>query len=287
MPLGVGLEQAPGAVQRALEPQASERVVERLAVQRVVADAVRGEHWQPTSAREFNARAVRAFLFAEQVALQLDIHVAATEDAAHGILVAQVVEQRDQAGRMFLDIGPPGAAGSLCRAQVRAGEQAAEVAIARAGFHQHRQPPVEDRVGHVLADARLVERDLAPDQGPHTRRPGRLEEAGRAGHRIPVAQRQRLVTEVRGLAEQVLRIRGTFQKAEAGRAVKFDVHAPAPLPDEPPAASRTPPRGTIPPWRARNPRGTSALALRHPTPGTASHPASTTRPRHAKARRTP
>ena len=200
MPLGVGLEQAPGLVQRALEPQASERIVERLAVHRVVADAVRGEHWQAMRVREFDPCAVRALLLAKQVALQLDIHVAATEDAAHGILVPQVVQQRNQAGRMFLDIGPQSAAGSLGRAQVRAGEQAAEIAIARTGFNQHRQAPVEDRVGHVLADPRLVERNLAPDQRAHACRAGRLEEAGRTGHRIPVAQRQRLVTEVRGLA---------------------------------------------------------------------------------------
>ena len=212
--LGVGVEQPPRVIQLALETEAGKRVEKMLAILGVVADTVRGKQAQTMRPRKFDAGAIGAFLLAHQMALQFDVHIAGPEDAAHRILVPQIVQQGDEPRGIFLNVLPARPALALGSTQVHAGQQAAEVAVPDAALHQDRQPPIQNCVRRPLLDTLLFERDFAADQRAHADGARSLEQARRSGNRIPVAQRQGRVTETRGRPDQVLRIRRPFQEAE-------------------------------------------------------------------------
>ncbi len=105
MALGVGRQQRAGVVERRLLADAGEHVGEIDAAGARVAYVVRGDQRQPVRARDGDGGAVAPLLGGVVVARDLEVQIAAAEDAAQAIELEQAVGEREQPRRVGLELG--------------------------------------------------------------------------------------------------------------------------------------------------------------------------------------
>ena len=121
--------------------------------------------------------------------------------------------EADQAAREFGEFLQRGRAFAFRRAQFHAGDQAAEVLVAFAGF------------GQQGIGASVGAGDFAADVGAHAGLLGGHVEARRAVDAVAVEQRHGGHVEAARSAGKLFRHAGAFEKAEGGAGVEFDVSA--------------------------------------------------------------
>jgi hypothetical protein len=177
-----------------------------------------------------------------EVALQLDEHVGAAENADEAVeqpadAVLARVEQRAAAERDE----PLGAAVELLErerplpfrgAHLHARHQPAQVLVAALALDEHRQRPCVPR--SVVGDPRPAipgarrnrrrDRELGADDGAQPGALRRLVKARRPVDAVGIEQRDRRIAERRGALDERFRKRCALQKAEGRRRVELDVH---------------------------------------------------------------
>ena len=138
--LGISCQPSSRGIERRVVPHAGEHVEERTLGRRGAPHVVGGDDRHAKRARQLGQRRVLTFLVAQEMALQLDAHVAATEETD------QPIEQSTDAVMPRIEHGParerhePGGEAvellererpfSLWRAQLHAGHEAAEILVA-------------------------------------------------------------------------------------------------------------------------------------------------------------
>ena len=233
IPLGVLREPPPRGVERGAVRDARQHV-EQLAVRRRgEPDAVGGHDRHMKRSRQRGERRVVGFLVAEQMALQFDAHIAASEEsdeaiqkAAHAVVPAveqrRAAERHQPAGPAF-ELFEGQHAFTLWGAHLHARHEAAEISVTLLRLNENGQTPRRDR-GFGLWDLGFRDRQLGADDGAQSRFPRRLVEPRRTVDAIGVQQRQRRVAERGGALDQRFRQRGALEETESGRAMEFDVH---------------------------------------------------------------
>ena len=141
--LGVGRQPPAGQAQRQVLADAGEHVGQRPLLGRGKAHAAGGHHRHPERRRQARQRVVVVLLIAPQVALQLDAHLGAAEDADQPIQQPADAEaigaqqrlpgQRDEAGDVAVEILERQRAFAFRRAQVHRREETAEFATRPGG----------------------------------------------------------------------------------------------------------------------------------------------------------
>ena len=224
--LAIDAEVGAGRVEVGVVAQAGEDIEHFPALGRGLGDPAGGQQRHPVRGGEVLQRAVPAGLAPEVLALDLGVHLPVPEgadDALHhriGIAAGadgpqhralQVARERDQA------CGEPGqfvpADGGLVlgRAQVGLREQSAEVPVALARAHQHRQ------------HRSVVHRQFRAEDRPDALLAGGVEDPWRAVKPHAIAHRQRRQAQAGGGAGELLGQRGAAQEAERAPGVQFDV----------------------------------------------------------------
>ena len=150
-------------------------------------------------------RLVFGLFLAVVMALQFGVDVAASEDVEQALV--GMAGEADQPAREFRELFQGGGAFALLGSQLHAGDQAAEVAVAFARFHQQR---IGEPVG--AGDLRA---DVRADSGflrSHV-------EARRAVHAVAVDERHGGHAETGAGSREFFGHGRTFEKAEAGAGV--------------------------------------------------------------------
>ncbi len=231
MPLRIAGQQASRFRQRGFVMQAGEDV-EHFAPDRCrMTNAVGGDQGKLHAAREIQRRLVAGFFVAIEVALQLDEDVAAAEDtreAIHGFRSVAVFESKRE--RTFVAAGKTNqAAGELGKiverggrlfaglrnlrsgAQLHACDEAAEILIALAGFHEEG------------VTAAILRGDFGADMRANRGLLRSHVKSRRTVEAIDVGQRHRWAAMRRGDRSIVLRNTGAAQKTEGGAGMQLDV----------------------------------------------------------------
>ncbi len=138
--LGVSRQPSAGGIERGVMPHAGEHVEERAIGRRRAAHVVGGDDRHAKPAGELDQRRVLTFLVAQEMALQLDAHVAATEETDQAIeqpthAVMPRIEQRptrerDEPSGEALELLERERALSLGGAQLHARHEATEIFVA-------------------------------------------------------------------------------------------------------------------------------------------------------------
>ena len=193
-------------------------------LERRVAHAVRGHGAQAERVGQVQERLVGGFLLAAPVALDVEEDAAGPErldDARQPVGVERArarrlerldARQRHEPARealQHLEAQPPLA---LRDAVLHPRDEPAQVSVAALRLDQERQ------------DASTVEAQLRPDDRPDAAGFRRLEEARRTGEAVAVDERHRVVAELRGPLDQVLRQRRPAQEREGRGGVELDGH---------------------------------------------------------------
>ncbi len=220
-------------------PDAGQDIVERAIRRLGEADAVGRDDRQVERGRQIAQRVIAGFFVAEQVALQLEIHAVATEEADEAIdqpadAKARRVQhgpsaQRDEPDRRAVQIVERQRALSFStpprrrarwgpgdgRPHLHRGQQTTEIAISLLRLDEDGE--AEDRV-------RDSHRQLRTDDGPDTGFFGREMHARRAVDAVAIEQCERRVAERDSPIDQRFRQRGAVEKRKCRRSVKLDVH---------------------------------------------------------------
>ena len=209
--LGVPAERASGCIERRLQADAGERVVERLELRRGVADPAAGDHSQAAGARGVESAAVLALLGRIEVALHLGVDRLGAQRAGRGDqLVGRAGGQRDEPAAEVRELHERHPALALLAAVVAQGEQPAEVLVALAVLAQERQ------------GAGPLDFQLGPDERAHAGVARRRMEARRAVDAAHVGQPEDRVPCLGGRGGEVLGKRGSVQEAEGAARVQLD-----------------------------------------------------------------
>ena len=138
--LGVSCQPSSRGIERGVMPHAGEHVEERSIGRRRATHIVGGDDRHAKPAGELDQRRVLTFLVTQEVALQLDAHVAATEqthqsieqapDAVMAHIEQRPTRERDEPGGEALELLERKGAFALWRAQLHARHEAAEVFVA-------------------------------------------------------------------------------------------------------------------------------------------------------------
>ena len=177
--LGVAAQSPSRLRQRRLVADAGEDVVERAIGGFGEAHAVGREDRHVEGGGEIAQRVIVGFLVAEEMALELEIGAGAPEDADQAIDESADAErraaqhgaaaERDEPGRVAVDLVERQRPFPLRRAQLRHGQETAQVAVAGLGFDEDGE--LEDRVRGRGARGegggiRNVDRSRRPRLGP-------------------------------------------------------------------------------------------------------------------------
>ena len=219
-------------VERGVDADRHQRVLQRAAAAAVHVHVVRRHHRQPEPARErppgLHADAVAAL----ERPLQLDPqpplerlgqppHLRLALDP-----VAGAAGQAEQPAGQLEHVGERrgglrgGAVGTVAGVGVRAGDELAQVLVAVPLGDQQREVPV------LAAD---VDRQLAAGDRLQARRGGRLREHERAAEVVVVGQRERRVPLQDGAVDQLLGVGGAVQEGEGGVAVELGIGSHLPI----------------------------------------------------------
>ncbi len=251
----VRFQPSPRRIQGQALTNAAEYVGEILRSGLGVTDAAGGDQGQTKAAGDFDQGAVLQFFLSQSVALEFDGKAAAEDRAQSLERAAGVVESTmdeplsDEALRPagqaveppgeFLDDGPRGPGPALGLTAGGLGQDAAEIAVARAVFDQQDEArqgrarrrrildqPQRSRRSLGGRDRHLpvVQHDLRTDDGTDTGGPGGLEEAGRPGEGVAVDQGHRRKFECSGPRDEVLGQGRPLEKGEGRGDVEFGVH---------------------------------------------------------------
>ena len=207
--LRIAFEQPAGLRKRRFVADAGEHVEQFALRGSRVGHSVSGHQRNAEPPRAFDNHPVARFFLAVVMALDLGVDVAASEDIEQPL--AGMARDADQAAREFGELVERGRAFAFFGAQLHAGNQAAEVLIAFAGFSKQGIGGAVDAID-FRADMRADPRFLR----------GHVE-ARSAVDAVAVHQRHGRHAEFRARAGQFLGHGSAFQKAEAGARVKFDV----------------------------------------------------------------
>ena len=233
--LAVAREQPARGLERGVLADAREHVEQRAVPARDQLGLVGGERGQAQPRGLAAQPLVARLLRAAQVALQLREDVGAAVDAdeplealAPGIRArarqrgrhrtAAPAGQADEAARELGQLLERGGAFPLRRAHLHAGQQAAEVLIPLAIFHQQRQP------------AAVGQRDLRAHQRREAEPVAGAIEPGRAVDAVGVQQRDGGLLEPRRALGQRFGQRRRLEKAEGTPGMQLDEHMGSPSP---------------------------------------------------------
>jgi hypothetical protein len=160
------------------------------------------------------------------MALQLDVHVVATEDADHSIektadAVAAIergaAHQRHQSPRGPVHLLERQRALAFRRAELHAGDQPAEVLIPLGRFAQDREQPAG------VAPTR-PNRQLRADNWLYSGGLCGFMKSRDAVDAVAIDERQRPVADLHRSVDEDLGKRRTLKKAEGRRGVELDIH---------------------------------------------------------------
>src|SRR5688572_18611116 len=114
---------------------------------------------------------------------------------------------------------------ALRRFQLRARDDAAEIAVALGRLHQHRQRPRRGRPGRPLREFGIrSHRQLGADDGLEARLLRGTVELRRAVETVTVKERDRGITELRRAVDERRGERRGVEKGKRRGGVEFEVH---------------------------------------------------------------
>ncbi len=208
--LGVTFQQPAGIGEGDVIADAGENVEEFALLASGVGRAVGGDERDGEVARAVDGGLIVGLFFALVVALNLGIKMLAAEDIEQAL--AGVASDAEQAAREFGDLRKCRGAFALLGAQLHAGDQAAEILIALAGFGKQR---IRMPVGAS---------NLGADMGAQSGLLRGHVEARRAVDAVAVHQRHGRHIELRAGAGEFLGHAAAFEEGECGAGVEVDEH---------------------------------------------------------------
>ena len=207
--LGIAFQQPARRAKRHLVAHAGENVEQFAPIRRGVGHTIGRNQRDAEPPRALDRRPIAGLLLAVVMALDLGVEVAPSEDIEQPLV--RVARHADQASGEFGEFFQCGRAFAFLGAQFHAGDQAAQVLVAFAGF---RQQGIGDAVDAI---------DLRTDMRADGRLFRRHVEARCAVDPVAVHDGHGRHAEFRARAGQFLGHGSAFQEAEAGARVKLDV----------------------------------------------------------------